>query len=218
MKALLGPAVWFAVLCVGSVGVTGCGKDSGKSGTGSQPGPGASGKFGPGGPQGKRRPIAEIMGKLTKGPQSLTTVIGQELEADPPPWDKLQSQSKEFAELARTMGKYDPPKGSKESWAKMTSAYTDSAVALEQAVEAKDKNAALAAHQTLSNSCKACHSEHKGIGGIGWRSPTGVVPCMRMLQLPRDSTNAEKSGARTCNQIHFSALDVCFGSSPPPSF
>jgi len=173
MKAWLSLAVWIAVLCVGSAGVTGCGKDSGKSGGGAQTQPGANGKFGSGGPRGNRGPIAEIMGKLTKGPQSLTTVIGQELETDPLPWDKLQSQSKEFAELARTMGKYDPPKGSKESWAKMTSAYTDSAVALEKAVEAKDKDAALAAHQTLSNSCKACHNEHKGMGGFGPRGKFG---------------------------------------------
>jgi hypothetical protein len=144
----------------------GCKKDpavNNPSGTG--PAPGKFGR-GPAG-EGKRGPIAEIMGKLTKGPESLTTVIGTELNADPPPWDKLEPQAKEFVTLASSMGKLEPPKGSKESWAKFTSSYSDTALALEKAVQAKDKEAARTAQQTLSSSCMACHKEHRGMGGFG---------------------------------------------------
>jgi hypothetical protein len=93
--------------------------------------------------------------------------LAKELETDPPPWDRLEPQAKEFVELAAAMGKHEPPRGSKESWAKFTSAYSDTAAALNKAVQAKDKEAAIAAHEILSTSCMACHKEHKGMGGFG---------------------------------------------------
>jgi mono/diheme cytochrome c family protein len=134
---------------------------------------------GPPGAPGESTPIREIMNKLTKGPQSLTMVIGQELKADSPPWDKIGPQAKEFAELAASMSKYDPPKGSKESWAKLTTAYAGSAVALDRAAQAKDKEAAKAAHHTLAVSCQACHAEHRSTGlrpSGGFPPPGGPVP------------------------------------------
>jgi hypothetical protein len=152
--------VW--IVCVlAAIVVAGCNKDGGKKGA-AQPNAGP----GPGGTPGKRGPIGEIMLKLTSGKQSLTKVIGDELNADPPPWDKLQVQSKEAVELARAMGKHEPPKGSKESWAKLTGAYTDTAITLDKAVEAKNKDAAVAAHQKLASSCRACHREHRVMGGF----------------------------------------------------
>ncbi len=114
------------------------------------------------------------MAKLTKGDGSLTKMIGDELEADPPPWDKLKDQSKEFVALAGSMSKYDPPKGSKESWTKMTADYTNTALKMEKAINAKNKDAALAAQQTLSSSCMACHREHRGMPGkFGPGGPRG---------------------------------------------
>jgi hypothetical protein len=165
-RTLLSPAI-IAIMLV----IAGCNKardtnqSKGPPG-GMPPGAGSKGPW-PGGPGGKAGPIGEIMGKLTKGPQSLTMVIGEELQSEPPPWDKLQPQTKEFVELAGSMAKHDPPKGSKESWKTLTSAYSDTAVALDKAVQAKDKTAAVSAHQTLSTSCLACHKEHRGMGGFG---------------------------------------------------
>ncbi len=116
---------------------------------------------------GKSSPSKQIMVKLAKGPQSLTTVIGAELKSAVPPWDKLEPQSKEFVQLAGSMASHEPPKGSKESWLKLTSAYTESAVALEKAVKEKNKDTASAAHQVLAKSCMACHKAHRGKGGFG---------------------------------------------------
>jgi hypothetical protein len=132
------------------------------------PGGGGPG-FGPGmrggGPP---SPIGQIMAKLTKGPQSLTIVIGEELKTDPPPWDQLQPQTKEYVELAASMAKHDPPKGSKESWTKLAGAFADSAAALDKAAQAKDKDAALTAHKSLTSSCTNCHQQHRaGPGGFG---------------------------------------------------
>src|SRR5207248_1785590 len=105
--------------------------------------------------------IKEIMSKLTKGPNSLTPVIGKELKADEPPWETVQPQTKEFAQLAAAMSKNDPPKGHKASWEKLTAAYAEWAADLDQAAQAKDKEAALEAHGKLAGSCMACHREHR---------------------------------------------------------
>jgi hypothetical protein len=90
------------------------------------------------------------MNKLTKGPSSLTSVIGKELAEEQPPWDTIQPQAKEFVQLASAMAQHQPPKGTKESWEDLTSAYTTSAIALDKAAEARDREAARAAHRDLS--------------------------------------------------------------------
>jgi hypothetical protein len=132
--------------------------------------------FAGGGPGRPSTPVGEIMTKLGKGPQSLTETIGRELKTDPPPWDAIQPQTKEYAQLAASMSQYDPPRGSKESWAKQTASFSESAAALDRAADSRDKNAALAAHGALTKSCMACHREHRaGPGGRG-RSPGGPPP------------------------------------------
>ncbi len=137
-------------------------------------GPGAGG----GGP---KTPIGDIMTKLGKGPQSLTETLGRELKTDPPPWDTIGPQAKEYAQLSASLSKYDPSKGSKESWTKQTASFAESAAALDRAADAKDKDAALAAHGALTKSCMACHREHRaGPGGMrrpgGFRPPGGPPP------------------------------------------
>ncbi len=101
-------------------------------------GPGGFGgppKGRPGGNGGPRDegPVHDIMEKIAKGPQALSNVIGAELKETTPPWDKLKTQTKEYAELAASLGKHQPAKGSKESWAKLTAAFAASAAELSQA-------------------------------------------------------------------------------------
>jgi hypothetical protein len=123
--------------------------------------PDATGGEATGSSTGGNPTIKEIMTKLTKGPASLTTVIGKELEAEPTPWDTIQGQTPEFVRLARALGQDNPPRGSKDSWAKLTTAYADSAVALDRAAQAKDHEAAVAAQKQLKESCTGCHNEHR---------------------------------------------------------
>jgi EF hand len=145
------------------------GKGKGPPGKGGFGGPGGGpGGPGPGGAPKQSSPITEIMDKLNKGPQSLTELLDTALNADPTPWDTVQPQTKMFAKLAADLAKYDPPKGSKESWAKQTAAYADFAATLDRAAQAKDKTVVVAVHEKLSNSCMACHQQHKGgPGGPG---------------------------------------------------
>jgi hypothetical protein len=160
-------AVVFCVVAVGSA----CNKSKKDEavGQGMENGGGPPpGMFG--GPGGRPRgPIHQAMMKLFKGQPSLKDSIGQELTSDSPAWETIQPQAKEFAELAASLKNYDPPKGSKESWTKQATSFSESASALERAAKAKKKEDALAAHAKLSDNqtCKACHQEHKGPGGMG---------------------------------------------------
>ena len=119
--------------------------------------------------------IRQVMGRLAKGPGSLTPILGDELKLDPPAWDLIDEQSHEFVALAAAMAGMKPPKGSAESWAAQTKLYAEMAAELDNAAHAHDKAAALAAHGRLKGSCMACHAEHKGSRGMG-PGPGGPPP------------------------------------------
>ena len=106
--------------------------------------------------------IKEIMDKAHKGGTSLIQTIGKELKSDSPDWTSLQKQSKELVSLGTSLGKNEPPKGSKESWEKLTKAYVANAKTLYAAAEKMDKEAATAAQKKIMGSCTACHKAHKG--------------------------------------------------------
>jgi hypothetical protein len=117
--------------------------------------------------------IKQIMGVLTKGPSSLTPVIGKELEANPIPWETVQSQTREYARLAGELGRNTPPKGEQESWSALTLAWSEAATALDKASQAKNADAALDAHGKLAGSCMTCHRAHRVMGPGGGGPPRG---------------------------------------------
>jgi phage FluMu protein Com len=129
-------------------------------------------------PDGDGLPIREIMTRLAKGPQSLGNSIGAGLKGDAPAWDLLQGQTKEYLSLAKSMAGQDPPRGSKESWANLTGSFVEAATALDQSVRGQDRDAAVAAHASLSSSCMSCHQEHRGgpKGPKGGFGPKGFGP------------------------------------------
>jgi hypothetical protein len=118
--------------------------------------------------------IRQIMTKLAKGPKALTSVIGNELNQNPPPWETIQGQTKEYSQSASEMGKYDPPGGTMESWIKLTTAFAESAAELDKAAIAKNKETAMVAHDQLKNSCNACHMQHRGMRAMRPAGPQGV--------------------------------------------
>lgn len=113
------------------------------------------------------------MSRLGKGPRSLSLVIGNELTTDMPKWESIQDLTKQYATLAGYLKVFPPPRGSDESWKEKTAAFDKTATELNEAAKAKNKDAALAAHQQLSQSCAACHREHRG-GGPGGAPPAGL--------------------------------------------
>ncbi|APW61562.1 cytochrome c [Paludisphaera borealis] len=162
MIALLRKETALALLLTGLVG---CG--GGEAMDGPPPGPGGP----PGNPA-----IKKIMVKLAKGPQSLTETIGKELNETPPPWETIQTQSKDYVHESGELVKQEPKKGSKESWEKLTAAWLVSAGELDAAAQAKDQAAAKVAHDALKNSCKECHQAHRTMGPPGGPGGPGSGP------------------------------------------
>jgi cytochrome c556 len=108
----------------------------------------------------------QIMFRIGRGPNALSSRLGKALKAEQPEWETIGSDAAEYAKLASELGTLDPPKGSKESWSKQTTEFAESARALDKAAQAKDLDAAQKAQQTLGGSCMGCHREHRmGPGG-----------------------------------------------------
>jgi hypothetical protein len=107
--------------------------------------------------------IKDVMKKLNAGPNSLTVTIDKELQDDPPSWDDVKKDCKDFVKFAEALGKNTPPRGEKDSWDKLAKSYLDNAKALETAAGKEDKRAAQTAQKKLAamDTCKGCHSEHK---------------------------------------------------------
>lgn len=175
-------AGWLApILLLVLLAVQACNKttESTTASPGASGGPGGpgSGPAGVGGPERPRSAIGEVMIRLTKGEQSLNAMVGKELNEEAPPWDKIQPRTHEVVQLTRSLSQYDPPRGSKESWEKQTASFSKLAADLDKAAQAKDKDAARAAHQELTHSCKGCHETHRmrgpRRGGPGPGGPGG---------------------------------------------
>ena len=106
--------------------------------------------------------VKEIMAAAHKGgdailPQ-LKTALGKKKDTD---WEKVQTKIKDLALLAGDLEKNEPKKGKKESWMKLTKAYSENVGKLSMAAEKKDTTAALAALAPLTGSCMGCHSQHR---------------------------------------------------------
>jgi cytochrome c556 len=118
--------------------------------------------------------IKAVMARIGgRDPGALTPAIGQALKAPSPDWATIQTQAKEYAELATALGKNSPRMGPKESWDQLTADFSEAANDLAKAANDKDLAAAKTAHDQLANSCMACHRVHRGRGGPGMGGPPG---------------------------------------------
>jgi len=104
---------------------------------------------------------SEIM-KKTHGKTGLRKAIDNNLKANPVDWDKVQKDTKVYAELAGMLGKATPPKGDKASWEKLTKTFADTTKELNADAEKKDAAAARADLTKIGGSCMGCHSQHRG--------------------------------------------------------
>jgi cytochrome c556 len=109
----------------------------------------------------KEPTVKEIMTKAHKGGNSLLAKLGKELKAEEPPWETVQQQTKELVTLGASLGKNKPPKGSQESWDRLTKAYLATAKALDGAAKEKGLAVARAQHKALTQQCGACHKAHR---------------------------------------------------------
>ncbi len=76
-------------------------------------------------------------------------------------WEDAQKTAKELMDLGKVIHKNKPPKGDAESWEKMTKKFAENTKAILEASEKKDVKAHAAAIKAFTDSCMACHMEHR---------------------------------------------------------
>jgi hypothetical protein len=102
----------------------------------------------------------DVMSKVN-GKKGLVAKVGTAAKGDK--WDDAQKLAKEIKDLGAALGKNDPPRGSKESWAKLTKKYEEQTAAIADAADKKDAAAVTKATDafTAKENCAACHGAHK---------------------------------------------------------
>lgn len=102
--------------------------------------------------------VHEIMEKVP-GKKGLCATCAAAAKAGK--WEDAQKASAEMKKYGEAMGQNDPPKGSKDSWAKLTKKFAEQMTAIDDAAQKKDAAAVAKATGAFTQSCKACHDAHK---------------------------------------------------------
>ena len=110
--------------------------------------------------KGKAHTIKEIMKLAHTDKAALIKTIAADLKGDVK-WDEVGKKTKELVGLSDELSTSKPPKGSEESWKKVSGDYNDGAKKLNEAAEKKELEAAKTALGTLQTSCRGCHTQHK---------------------------------------------------------
>jgi cytochrome c556 len=88
-------------------------------------------------------------------------IIGREVDAQPPDWEKVRQAGEKFAALAATLAKHTPGEGSQESWRRLIDRHLADAKAIEGAAKSHDLAVLRDAHRRIAASCKTCHDAHR---------------------------------------------------------
>jgi cytochrome c556 len=107
----------------------------------------------------KPKSIGAIMKKAHAGDEALRSAVTKALKAKD--FDKALSPMKAWVALATHLNTFDPPRGNKESWKKLTKEYGQEVTGLAKAIQRKDTDAALATLKVINASCGDCHKAHR---------------------------------------------------------
>lgn len=102
--------------------------------------------------------IEEVMEKVP-GKKGLCAKCAEAAKAEK--WDDAQKLAAELKKYGEDLGKNAPPRGSKDSWAKLCKQFADQMAAIEAGAKAKDKDAVAKAAGEFGKSCKTCHDAHQ---------------------------------------------------------
>lgn len=115
------------------------------------------------GAQDEATSIKKVMGKLHGKGKGLLPKVQAQLKTGSPNWAEVKDDAKIIVDLAATITDSEPPRGEKESYAKLSKAYLANAKGLKEAADAEDADKAKAASKKLFGACKTCHTAHKGM-------------------------------------------------------
>jgi hypothetical protein len=104
--------------------------------------------------------IKEIM-KANNTKKGLVNQVKAQVAAKK--WEEAEANAAKLFEYAAALGKNTPPRGEKESWSKLCTAYCECAKAIHTNVKEKKADEAMKAIEAISaqKSCADCHSKHE---------------------------------------------------------
>jgi hypothetical protein len=103
-------------------------------------------------------PLAVLMNELDG---TIDKDAGAVLKDQPVDWGRLTPLAQRYAEITAQVSRNPPPKGSAESWGKLSSGFAANGHRLRDAVQMHDRNDAYEAWNDLHRSCVKCHQAHR---------------------------------------------------------
>jgi cytochrome c556 len=88
-------------------------------------------------------------------------IIGAEIDAEVPDWEKVRLAGEKFGALADDLAKNTPRHGSPDAWRRRMAQHAADAKAMQDAARDRDLDALRAAHRRIADSCKTCHAAHR---------------------------------------------------------
>lgn len=105
--------------------------------------------------------IKEIMREAHQCRTAYIRDVRVEMDKEEPDWELIGNRSRELVRAGNLLSLNTPPKGSAESWEKLTSLYIARATVLTDAAERKDKDEGRVVARRLQSMCASCHRAHK---------------------------------------------------------
>jgi hypothetical protein len=107
----------------------------------------------------KPKNIGEIMKKAHLGEGALRAAVIKSLKTND--YETAGKTAKAWVAISGHLGSFNPPKGDKESWKKLTKTYAATVKDLEKAIGKKDGKEAMAVIKKINTSCGKCHNAHR---------------------------------------------------------
>jgi hypothetical protein len=107
----------------------------------------------------KPKDIGEIMKKAHAGEGAFRSAVTRAIKAKD--FAKGADPMKAWVAIATHLSTFDPPKGTKESWDKLTKEYSGQIKDLAKAVDDKDASGANASLKKINMNCGTCHRQHR---------------------------------------------------------
>lgn len=105
--------------------------------------------------------IKEIMQRSHRCSNAYIRDVEDELDKKESDWTVVAARARELVRVGKLLALNTPPKGSKESWEKLTTLYTARATVLVDAAERKDKEEATLQTERFFGLCRTCHQAHR---------------------------------------------------------
>ncbi len=106
--------------------------------------------------------IKEIMQQAHSCRSNSLARIREQINRDDPNWTVLENRAEDLMRFGKQLAANTPPKGTTESWERLTAVYTSHATLLADAAHREDRETAGLHLKKLSSMCAACHKAHRG--------------------------------------------------------